>query len=322
MLPGQQVLERQFIFIVGAARSGTTWLHNMIADHPQVAALRGVELTVFPRYLSIPVSQYRAERADMLAGRWRLGLGAIWDEERFARHVRDLIADAYGDVLATRPEATHILDKHPNSSRYMDLIAEWLPSARFVHVIRDGREVAVSAMSVNKRVGHSAGEIGQAARDWNEFTRKAMIAGRRLGDRYLEVRYDRLRSGGANALREVFAHCGLPVTDEQLGTVVASNDISRRQYSSGDATLNALRDKPEGIWRSRLGPIDRYRFDRWAGALLVELGYARPGWWAGGPMQRSLVASYALLHRLLRSLRAIATTWKRTATDPFQPDQA
>jgi hypothetical protein len=322
MVSGSKVLERQFIFIIGAARSGTTWVHRLIADHPQVAALRGVELTVFPRYVAIPVSQYRAERADALAGRWRLGLGAIWDEERFAAHIRGLLSEAYGDVLAARPDATHILDKHPNSSRYVPLIAEWLPQARFVHVIRDGREVAVSAMSVNKRVGHSAGEIGQAARDWDEFTRKAIDAGRLLGDRYLEVRYDRLRSGGVPALRAVFDHCRLPVSDAQLEAVVAANDISRKQYSSGDASLNSLRDRPEAIWRSKLGAIDRYRFDRWAGDLLVQLGYARPGWWADSPIQRTLVHMLAFLYRLLRTTRSIINTWRRTARDPFQPDQA
>lgn len=318
----RKVVQREFVFIIGAARSGTTWLHRMLSAHPSVASLPGTELTVFTRYLAQPVSHFRKEKADMEAGRWTLGLGAFWSEERFMQEVRCFLEDVYGGVLDTNPEATHILDKHPNYARHLPLIAELLPHARFVHLVRDGREVVVSALSVNKRVGHSAGELAQACRDWRDFVSKAREDGRALGDRYLEVRYEELKSGGPEVLGRVFAHCGLPTDSDMVARIHGENHISRKQFSSGDAALNALRAKPGAIWRERLSLTDRYRVHRWAGELLMELGYAGKDWWASSPLDRLWMPFRSFLWRIGRGFQGGVQSWKLSSVDPFEPLRA
>ncbi|MCB0815662.1 MAG: sulfotransferase [Flavobacteriales bacterium] len=315
-------LDRRFIFIVGAARSGTTWLHRMLSMHPAIASLDGVELTVFTRYLAMPVAHFRQEKNDMEAGRWSLGLGAVWKEDRFMDEVGCFLDKVYGTVLETRPNATHILDKHPNYSRHIPLIAELVPNARFIHLIRDGREVVVSALSVNRRVGHSAGEVAQAAREWRDFVSQARDAGRTLDDRYLEVRYEELKDRGVDVLARIFTHCGLEADGELVSRIHAENHISRKQYSSGDMTLNALRSKPGAIWQQRLSLTDHYRIHRWAGNLLMQLGYAGPDWWATSPFDRLAIRFRSFLWRVGRALQGGFQTWKLAEVDPFEPLRA
>lgn len=319
MTAPRQVLDRQYIYIIGAARSGTTWLHRMLGEHPQVASLPGNELTMFSRYLPVPIRSFKQERADHLAGRWTLGLGKLWDETRFTTWTKDFLASVYADVLATRPEATHILDKHPNYSQYVPLIDELMPGSRFIHLIRDGREVAVSALSVNKRLGHSAGEIAQAARDWNDFTLKARTSGAAMGERYLEIRYEDLKKGDLQLYRRIFDHCGLPATDAWLSDLIAANHISKKQFSTGDKRMNALRDKPGAIWMDGLSAMDRYRFHRWAGDLLMELGYAQRNWWSANPLERLAVRVRLFGWRILRTLQIAAKGWSNAAVDPLEP---
>ncbi|MCB0778148.1 MAG: sulfotransferase [Flavobacteriales bacterium] len=324
--PGQaierSVREREYLFIIGAARSGTTWLHRMLSAHPQVASLQDTELTIFTRYLAQPVAQFRKEKAEQEAGSWSLGLGALWTEDRFFEEVRCFLDNVYGSVLATNPRATHILDKHPNYARQLPLIADLLPNARFIHLIRDGREVVVSALSVNKRVGHSAGELAQASRDWRDFVGAARRDGRMLGNRYMEVRYEELKNGSPEVLGRIFAHCGLPADTDMVARIHSENHISRKQYSSGDASLNTLRVKPDSIWKERLSLTDRYRMHRWAGALLMELGYAGSDWWASSPTDRMWVRFRSFLWRIGRGFQGGVQSWKLASVDPFEPLRA
>lgn len=296
------VLNKEFIFVIGAPRSGTSWLHRMIAAHPAVAGIEA-ELTLFSRYVAPQEAFYRKEREAMEAGKWRQGLPVLWDIERFRRHQRGFLEAAYSDVLATRPGATHILDKHPNYANHMPLIAAYLPQARFIHLLRDGRSVAVSMMSVRRRVGHSPGEIRGAAQEWKRNVEGARHAAEALSGRCLEVRYEDLRVRTSAGLKAIYAHCGLPADDALLARVVAENDIRTKPVSSGEAAVSGM-DSVD--WRAHLSLRERYLFDRIAGDLLVESGYAQQGWWAMRPLDR---VTMALATPIVRARRALHIAW-------------
>ena len=174
-------LDKRFVFVIGAPRSGTSWLHQMLAQHPAVAAMAGEELTIFSRYVHMWVHNYEEEAKNITTGKWRQGLPCVWDAGTFEANMLRFVEDVYGRVLARNAQATHILDKHPNYSNHLPMIDRFLPQSRFIHIIRDGREVAVSMMSVRKRVGHSPGEVRGAAREWHRCISNARAYGAKLG---------------------------------------------------------------------------------------------------------------------------------------------
>src|SRR5262245_29129418 len=103
-------LDKQFIFIIGAPRSGTSWVHRMLAEHPQVAAIDH-ELTVFSRYLAPWARHFAAETQSMNEGKWSQGMPTLFSAEEFEQRMRAFVDDVYTRVQERRPAATHILDK-------------------------------------------------------------------------------------------------------------------------------------------------------------------------------------------------------------------
>ncbi len=89
-------------------------------------------------------------------------------------------------------------DKSPSYVRRMRRVHAVLPEARFVHLIRDGRDVALSQLEVH----HGADEVTEAAGEWVAGIEKARRASRRVGG-YLELRYEDLVSDAEPLLRRV-----------------------------------------------------------------------------------------------------------------------
>lgn len=306
------ILDQEAIFIVGAPRSGTTWLQRMLSAHPQVASVEP-ELTLFSRYVAPWEDNFRKEQEAMDAGRWRQGLPVLWDAERFHRHLRHFLEETYGEVLALRPGATHLLDKHPNYANHMPLIARYMPRARFIHLVRDGREVALSMMSARRRVGHSPGEIREAAREWRRNVINARRHGAGLPGRYLELRYEELRANGVAVLEQVSHFCGLRADDALLHDIVEAHDIRVKPVSRGDAAMGL-----EADWRTRMSLRERYLFDRIAGDLLCELGHARSGWWALRPSDELLMLLAGPWVRLRRAGRLFLQALRSPLADHIE----
>ena len=303
-------LDKEFVFVIGAPRSGTTWLHHMLAEHPSVAAMSGEELTVFSRYLAPWATNFQLEKRNRDEGRWAQGLPCLYTEPEFEQRMLTFVEDVYSRVLLRRADATHILDKHPNYSNHLPLIDRLLPKSRFIHIIRDGREVAVSMMSVNKRVGHSPAHVRESAREWHRCVTNARVDGARLGSaRYTEIRYEDLKDRTSERFSELLKFCGLATDDGFAARIAKEHDIQVRQVSRGDSGLNALRAQPDRIWKERMSTEQRWIFDRMAGRSLRDLGYAQHGWWATGAGDRLRMLPYGLASRTIRTLKSLRSIW-------------
>lgn len=311
-------LGQQFLFIVGAPRSGTTWLHRMLAAHPQVAALE-TELTVFA-YLNLWHNRYQQEKFHIDQGHWKQGAPLLYPEDEFYQGLRSMALDAYGRVLAKHPSATHILDKYPNYALHIPLIHQLFPHCKVIHIIRDGREVAVSMMSAKKRIGFGAGEIRGAARHWATNLRTARNEGQRLGNgHYMEIRYEDLMADPAGLLGKVLDFSGLPLPQAEVERIAQAHAITNKQVSRGDPSLNELRKKPGGIWQTRLNLEQRWTMDRMVGDLLHELGYGEPGWWALNGSERFRMRFHPMKQRILRSLGNLKHIWLTPVENRMEP---
>src|SRR5688500_1921999 len=179
-------------FIVGSARSGTTLLRLMLNAHRDVA--------VPPESRFITEIQHRdgSIRADDLLSAlgshkrfqtWDLPLEAVRDEiDRDPVPFADGIAATYR-VYARVHGKTRWGDKTPRYVEHIPFIAELFPQARFIHLIRDGRNVALSYANVP----FGPKNVAKAAALWGSRVAKCCHDGRALGGgRYLEIRYEDL----------------------------------------------------------------------------------------------------------------------------------
>jgi hypothetical protein len=123
--PNPKVLEKEFLFIIGSPRSGTTWLQLMLGAHPQVCAT--TELRLYNKYIAPWLEAWQGEALLSEEGKHYLGLPVLWTEGEFRDFLRSFLERVYAKVLATKPQATHVLDKHPHYSAFVEDIHFFIP---------------------------------------------------------------------------------------------------------------------------------------------------------------------------------------------------
>jgi hypothetical protein len=282
-------------FVVGVGRSGTTLLRLMLDAHP--------ELAIPPETHFIPALIKAAEQGKT---RPRQFLRVVTAERRFGdfginpddllerwRELRPLDAAdairAFFELYAEQAGKPRWGDKTPGYTIQMERIAGTLPEARFIHLVRDGRDVALSRVT---SLVQRPRTVSDAAERWRKRILEARSQGERI-DHYLEVRYEDLVGDTEPVLRRIceFVELGfdpqmlayheraadrlseldrdLPATDERL-----------ERSAEDRLALHAHTAKPPdpariGRWRRDMSEADVAAFEQVAGDVLGELGYER-----------------------------------------------
>jgi hypothetical protein len=313
------VLDKQYLFIVGSPRSGTTWLQLMLGAHPAVCT--SVELTTFI-YTNRWIYLWNRQSEDIREDRWHIGLPMVWTEEEFYGFLREFLERIYSRVWSTNPEVTHILDKHPAHAAFVEEINTLIPGSRFIHAIRDGRDVAASMVAAKQQMGFGTGTVTESAAAWKEHVEWGKKA-RQFDGRYLEVRYEMMLEDPINTLKTVYQFCDLQTTEEQVAQIVekhAFDKLKADRVSPVEGVAlpqNFYRKGKAGSWRSDIAPVQRYLFDQVAGDLLVELGYAEEGWWAETSLQKYLLplqAAFSTRQRFRQTVKKSARRILKPAT--------
>ncbi len=274
---------KQFLFIIGSPRSGTTMLQILLGSHAQVATT--VELTLFSKYLGPFLETWRTEVKNGREKGWHQGLPMLWDEAECEEFLREFLRRAYGKLSDRAPDRTHVLDKNPGYSLFVHTIKRFLPKARFIHLVRDGRDVACSLAAAKETMGFGMKRLAEGGALWNRWVRSAREAAQYPGD-YLELRYEDFLEQGVELYARVLEFCGLSADRAWIARTLEENSFAKMKERGASAdpgttiSTHHYRRGQAGKWRDDFTLQDRYEFDRAAGPLLVELGYAQPGWWA------------------------------------------
>ncbi len=207
------------VFVVGAARSGTTLLRLMLDAHPSFALPPESHfvVTLAARRLRL---QRRPEVAlDRVLGHPRFALWGLDGDLVRAAAARRRPADLAGlfrvvfETYAAAQGKPRWGDKTPGYVEHLPLLAHLFPDARFIHLIRDGRSVAASIATQPWGPPTPV----SAAWWWRGRVRQGRRDGARLGERYLEVRYEELIADPIVALSAVCRHLGTEFHPTMLG---------------------------------------------------------------------------------------------------------
>jgi hypothetical protein len=278
------VARNPYVFVVGCPRSGTTLLQRMLDAHPMLAVSNDPHFIPFApgvrEELDPPVTP---ELVDWLLGYRtfaRLGLDArrVREAAAGARTYRELVAALYDAFGAERGKPL-AGEKTPRYVRYLPLLHALFGRARAIHLIRDGRDVALSTLDW-ARPDRGPGRfrlwrehpLAVCALSWRWHVSTGRHDGARLGDLYAEVRYEDLVGEPEPSLRRLAAHLDLPFSEQMLAF-----HVGRRRDDPGLSAKEAWLPPTPGLrdWRSQLSPADLELFDALAGDLLSELGYER-----------------------------------------------
>jgi hypothetical protein len=252
--PSASPLRDRVIVVLGAARSGTTWLHRLISAHPLVAGTETGETWLFTDIAPMWVDEVRAEAGD---GAVLTGMRTFCDNLLLT--MRDRIS----------PTATHVCEKTPTTVWRLPVLAQMYPDALYLHVVRDGRDVAASlAHTWTGGAEPSVDEVEAAAREWVQAVGAVRRAAPTL-PRLRQVRYEDLLDDPHHVVEELWSWLGLGVTDD--ARAAAARRIEQRV-----TPLPATGEIGAGKWRS-LSPASRAAVTIASGDLLRELGYPMDG---------------------------------------------
>jgi hypothetical protein len=188
------------------------------------------------------------------------------------------LVEAIYDRYASRRGKPLAGEKTPDYVRRIPLLRGLFPHSRFVHIIRDGRDVALSLRDwANDKKG--PGKLERWAEDpiavsalwWSWQVKSGRKAGRRLGAKgYLEVRYEALVNDPDAELRRLCAFLDIPFRSEMLRF-----HEGRRKESPGLSAKSAWKPTTPGLrdWRRQMTAIETALFEAIAGPLLRELGF-------------------------------------------------
>jgi hypothetical protein len=161
---------------------------------------------------------------------------------------------------------SHVAERTPLHAFHLELINEIYPDAQFVHIIRDGRDVA---RSISQVPFFQVPDPADAARLWRQVVRRVRAFAPALR-RYREVRYEDLLSRPVEACVELLAWAGLR-HDESV--VPALEERAGRRVSAHAGTSQAV---GAGTWQS-LEHRDLDRVLAECGDQLVQEGYLTRG---------------------------------------------
>lgn len=270
-----------FPFLVGSYRSGTTLMRLMLDSHPDIAIPH-------ESYFIPQLWEHRLNR-DAAGGPWVDGfLDELLSHRWFRRWelpepaVRGALAEAAPTTYADAVRAVYAAyavsrgksrygDKTPKYVIKMPLLARLFPEARFVHIIRDGRDVALSLLDVS----FGPRTVEGAALLWRRMVMQGRRDGRRLDGRYVEVRYEDLVAEPRPSMQRVCAFLDLPY-DEAVLRYFERRDLHRE--IKNPQHHRHIREPPTpGLrdWRTAMTPRDVAAFESIAGSLLERLGYPR-----------------------------------------------
>jgi hypothetical protein len=270
-----------YVFVVGCQRSGTTLLQRMLDHHPQLAV--GYDSHFIPRPIKRfpigfdpPLTARLVERVRRFPRFSRLGIPetAVDEAATSARTYRAFVSNLYTAFgrLHGKPYAG---EKSPGYCRHLPLLHGLFPHARTIHIIRDGRDVALSILDWGK--GPTKLELFQrepaaaCALWWLRDVTTGRRSGADLGpDRYHEIRYEDLVARPEDAMRELTAFLDLPYDD---ATVRFHEGKTRER--AGRSTKAAWLPPTQGLrdWRTQMSERDLAIFEAIAGEQLAELGY-------------------------------------------------
>ena len=270
---------------MGCHRSGTNLLYDNLLSAGGFALYRGylpIYKMLIPRFGSLE----QVENRKRLIETWlrskgfrRSGLHPQQHAEKLLRECRnggDFIRLTMDDVAAQQGAARWAV-YDPDNVLYVPQIKKDIPDALFVHIIRDGRDIALSL----KKMGgfaplpwdrNETRSLLATAMYWEWMVRRGREYGKAIPSDYMEVRYEELVTNPSATLAALGKFLDHDLDYERIRQA-ALGRLTETNSSFRDETGSQEEIQPVGRWKERLSQENIIALEATIGDYLKELGY-------------------------------------------------
>ncbi len=263
-------------FIIGSARSGTTLLRLILNAHPEVAVPPESRFIteLWKGQDEISVDEFlTALGGHRLFRVWNIDVADVRREIGEAERVpyADAVEAAYRAWARVKHKSCWG-DKTPRYIENIPLLAQLWPEAKFVHQIRDGRNVVLSYADVP----FGPKTLGKAADLWSQRVTAGLVEGRKLGSgRYLEIRYEEFVADPAGKAKTLCDFLGIEFDSDMLDYAEkARTDILPRAARYNPHVAEPPRTSLRA-WENQMPDSHIEMFEAIAGDVLDMLEYPR-----------------------------------------------
>jgi hypothetical protein len=275
----EQILGKQVFFVVGCQKSGTTWVERLLNGHPSIRCHgEGYFAPLLLPLLSQAVQAYN--------GKQKAG-----EEGKFTEADLQLLFTAAAAICFKRwagdRDVLAIGEKTPEHALCMGVLNQCFPGAKFIHIVRDGRDACVSGWFHNLRQGGE--KFRQRFPDLNAYIRymvtehwlkyigQARAFGAQHPEQYMELRYEDLHADPRGQTARMLEFLGVDASVEAVAACAGAGSFERlaQGRSRGEEDQQSFfRKGIVGDWRNHFDESNRQTFLGIGGELLGQLGYA------------------------------------------------
>lgn len=246
------------VFIVGAERSGSTMLRLMLDSHSEVTGCEGFEF-IAEMVGDDGARPELAEYHEYLSRHAIFGSSGLKIDQ--ALSYDELVNSFFSQRLELSGKTQVVSMVHFHFSR---LLALW-PEARFIHLVRDPRDVTSSVIQMGwaGTVWHGLDKWIESENEWSDFSKRLDAT------KFVELRYSDLIADHVSELKKVCGFLGVDYSDEMM-SYADETDYSRPDPSRVEA------------WKSKLTDVDLALVEGRVGKMMVDRGFEL----SGGPLEQ------------------------------------
>ncbi|MBM7623039.1 sulfotransferase [Sporohalobacter salinus] len=272
-------------FIIGCGRSGTTLLRSILNAHsdisipPEFVALAELIKTYknfnyisWNDLLNMIISVFKSTPHFSI---WKVELSEIYEQlldlEQKERTLAKIIDTIYNNFLQHNFSQAKIWgDKTPLNTLNIELIDEVFPDAKYIHLIRNGKDVVSSYLNSTKYVN----SVERACARWNKHVSKGLeFKESQNKDEYLEVYYEDLVT---NPSQEVEKICNLIGVEFNSTMLNYHDQLSKLDDTKAEQHKNLHKDintDSIGKWEKGLNSFQKEKVDKLLTKNLRRLNY-------------------------------------------------
>ena len=283
--------DREHVFIVGSGRSGTTLLASILFASGAYAVYRAETKLLDecpPKYGSLASSSaYRRFREDWLNSRQfhRSGLTGEEFDKAVADHRNNYLQmlSAFMDAVAARQNKKLWIEDTPSNAFRLKEISRAFPNSRVIHIVRDGRAVALSLAKLGWTGVHTHSKrkgLCYSALKWEQTVQTIIKTRHNLHDRYHEIIYEDLVTNPSVVLAELGNFLGINLA---VDGIIGSGKVDSMQVESQSALTSpntafsdvgpGISSKPAYRWRELISPEDEALLNNYIGKTLQYYNY-------------------------------------------------
>jgi LPS sulfotransferase NodH len=290
------------VFVVGCHRSGTNLLYDTLLSAGGFAFYRGylpIYKVVIPRCGPLHVAANRGKAIELFLrskGFRRAGLEAAGLSSRLEAECRtggDFIRIVMEEI-ARKQGVPRWAVYDPDYVLHVERIKRDLPNALFLHIVRDGRDIALSLMKMGGfrpfPWSSKARGLLETAVYWEWMVRRGQHYGRMFPDSYLEVHYEELVNEPKKALAAVSQFIDQDLDYDHIQQAGVGRLKESNSSFLGEQELG--RQNPVNRWKERLSHQEVVAIESLVGGCLEDLGYPL----TTAPAERKLGARARMMH--------------------------